>query len=525
MKSKLLNKRLLSAFLLSTLAFTTACEGKKKTKPITYTYHEPVLATPGEWNPHILQAANNGLVGHLTTMGFVTPGMNANKDYVWLNEMADSITDITSSFSQKEKYGIKDTDVKRVYQIKLNREARWEDGTPINADSYIYSMKQLLDYSMKNPRSSIFTEGIAAIEKAKEYMYNGQNYYDALHMSGMEYTYEIKDGYVYIQNGPGVYYSVDAVIPAWGESMRANKAHNPQRFDDNGTDLFAILENQPKDDQGFTRLTPSLRDTLGIVASKSGATSDYWPLFCHKQIQYSATWDDVGFIKVDDYTLNYVAKTSITQKNLFSQLSSNFLVHEGLYEAGKKTVGGLTTTNYGTSVDTYKSYGPYKLVSIEADKQIVLAKNDQWYGYNDGKHQGMYQTTEIRYEVVANHNTQVQMFLKGDLEFIQLQSDDMSSYKYSDHLLKADESFVFAICMNPNIDQLIALENQAGGNINKRVGAYKSFREAMSYAINRSNFVAEGTAGSKPQYGLFNNVYYYDIEMIQIASTVPLNKV
>ena len=61
------------------------------------------------------------------------------------------------------------------------------------------------------------------------------------------------------------------------------------------------------------------------------------------------------------------------------------------------------------------------------------------------------------------------------------------------------------------MEELKVLETQAGGNVNKRVGAYKTFREALSYAIDRSNFVAEGTAGSKVQFGLFNDLYYYDI--------------
>ena len=74
-------------------------------------------------------------------MGFVDEAADVKGKFVWAYEMAESITDITGSFGDKGKYGIQDNETGRVWQIKLNKAATWEDGKAINADTYLSSMK------------------------------------------------------------------------------------------------------------------------------------------------------------------------------------------------------------------------------------------------------------------------------------------------------------------------------------------------------------------------------------------------
>lgn len=47
----------------------------------------------------------------------------------------------------------------------------------------------------------------------------------------------------------------------------------------------------------------------------------------------------------------------------------------------RKYENGVYTNSYGTSADTTISYGPYKMVSFQQDKEIVYEKNPNWYGY------------------------------------------------------------------------------------------------------------------------------------------------
>ena len=490
-----------------TMLLTVVGCNKKQETIASYSYHDAIGATPAEWNPHILTSANNSFIHSMTTMGWVSIGMDANKNYEWKYEMADSITDITASFDQKAKYGIGEEEANRVYEIKLNKAARWENGAAINADSYLYSLQQLLDADMKNARSVQYTDNVAAIKNAKEYMYRGRTFYGFL--QGNETLLE-KDGYYYTSDDHPLYFSVDESIPVLGGSLRAYYEFMPEAFMDGETNLFTQLDIE-KNDDGYVALSSSLQAAMKKVAKNLG-NEGFWIYLCLYQAEYNAAWEDVGFLKKDDYTLIYITKSPAKREDLYPIFSSNFLVYEPLYEQGKTTVGELKATNYATSVETYLSFGPYKLASFERNKQIVLEKNDAWYGYSDNKHQGEFQTTKIYGEVLSAHETILSNFLKGDLEMVSLNNNDMKTYRYSDHLLKADESFVFSICMNSNLDQLIALESQAEDGSNKRVGAYKKFKEALSYAINRLNFVTEGTAGSKVQYGLFNTQYYYDAD-------------
>ena len=497
-------KKIIKIATACVCVFAIASCSNKKASENEYTYHEAFGATPSEWNPHILGQDASTSVHSLSTIGWVSMGMKANKEYTWLNEMADSITDITSKLPAEErnKYGIVG-DSKQAYEIKLNQSAAWENGTKITADDYIYSMKQLLNYDLKNAKAAQYIEGKPAIFNAKEYMYNGRNHYEFLAAQEKDNVTE-SDGYYYY-DGKQLFYSMAEPIPDFGGWTLAY-CHEQGFMSD---EVYQNLLATPNDD-GFIPLTASAIANLKAFMAGIYGSEDYWFVPVLMQSQYHATWDDVGFVKVNDYTLRYYLKSSCDLEDLYPYFSSSFLVYRPLYEGGKTTRQGLLATNYGTSVDTYMSFGPYKLVSFEAGKQMVFKKNDKWYGYSDNKHQGMYQTTQVIYDVIPSHETELNAFLSGKIEKTALTAADMKTYKFSDHLLKADESFIFYLSMNSNLAKLQELETAAGDGSNKRVGSYKTFKEALSYSINRLNFVNEGTAGSKAQYGLFNTLYYYD---------------
>ena len=60
------------------------------------------------------------------------------------------------------------------YTIDLNENAVWEDGTPINADTYVYSMQQLLRPELLNYRASDYYSGDRVIAGAQNYANQGQ---------------------------------------------------------------------------------------------------------------------------------------------------------------------------------------------------------------------------------------------------------------------------------------------------------------------------------------------------------------
>lgn len=502
-------KKLICALLcIMMIVSLFGCNKQPQETNDTYTYRQAISSTPANFNPHDLSADGAFMVLGYTSMGFVGVGMDADKDFIRTYEMADSIEDITASFAQKEKYGIADGEKNRVWQIKLNQNAKWENGDIINADTYIYSMQQVLDAKMKNHRATEFTDGITAIYKAKDYMFNGQRAPVYLNMGESQNT--VTDGRAYDVNGQPLYYSLDEIVPVLGCTLTENYAAFPEKFQANGVDYFELLKNNTATEYGFYVATEEMVEALKIIAGGLG-NSELWYVLTFAAVQYAAAWEDVGFYKEDDYTLIYITEAPIEKTDLLGKFSTCFIVHPETYERCKTQKGDLITSSYGTSADTYLSCGPYKLVSIENDKQIVFTRNENWYGYGDADYEGMYQTTDIRCDVIENHESQLEKFLMGQIDDIVLNAENMKTYKYSDYLLKADESMVFSICFNTNLEELIALEDRAGDGKNRRVGAYEEFREAFSYAINRKDFTENGTAGSKPQYGILNGMYYYDI--------------
>ena len=155
----------------------------------------------------------------------------------------------------------------------------------------------------------------------------------------------------------------------------------------------------------------------------------------------ATTWDEVGFKKVDDYTVDFILANPVNEANFYVpyNLSSSYLVYKPVYEAcktfykdGKEVAteeeADEVKTSYGRSVENTVSYGPYKLSSFELDKEYTLTRNDNWYGYHDGNHVGQYQTDNYKVTCIADHATQVLAFEKGEIDDIALQADDLKKY-------------------------------------------------------------------------------------------------
>ena len=393
---KMLKRVLVLALAVAITLSLAACSSGNDNE-VSYTYNRYMEASPTNWNPHTWEFnADDELMSYIE-MGLVDVQIAEDGvNFEWVMEMAEDINDITALYADKEKWGITE-DEGRVWEIKLNKDAQWADGTKINADTYVYSMQQLLSPEMKNYRAGNYVSGDAAIAGAEGYFNNER------------------------------------------------------------------------------------------------------------------PWEEVGLIKVDDYTILYITSHPIDEFNFFTACSSNWIVYEELYEAGKTKTGDLVTTNYGTSTDTYMSYGPYKLDSFETDKQFVLVKNDNWYGYTDGRHEDQYQTTKVVYQIVADHNTQLQLFHQGNLDEVALNANDMATYKMSDYLLQTDETYTFRWIFATDLDALKALEAEANDGSNKRVLSYDDFRKAISYAMDRAKFCIEATSAYKPAFVLLSSLYYYNI--------------
>lgn len=273
--------------------------------------------------------------------------------------------------------------------------------------------------------------------------------------------------------------------------------------------------------------------TLGRPSGAASKT-DCWklPLFGdYENVGEGVEWESVGIEKIDDYKIRLIMEPSsaVAYNDLLFSLTSNWIVKTSLYDDLSMTVAGTTlkATKYGTaSADNYMSYGPYKLTRFQTNKLIVLERNENWYGYKDGKHENQYQMEVLDTQIVDNHTTAMQMFEQGQIDDIELTTSDMKEYGLSSRLQYTPTSYTQKLSFNVTRDTLLQRQNnQASGHSgNKTILANENFRKAISLAIDRRAYAQQCTAGSEGFYGLLNSLYISDADTGESYRQTPQAK-
>ncbi len=260
-------------------------------------------------------------------------------------------------------------------------------------------------------------------------------------------------------------------------------------------------------------LKSDLTKVVRAITSRSTYSSKKWawklPLFT-KVYGYDGVVnsDEIGIRKVDDYTIRFYLAKAISPLNLKFNLTSNFLVNVKLYDdLTTTTATGSKVTKYASNeVGNYKSYGPYKLTFFDTGKEIHIERNENWYGYKDGKHEGQFQMDEIITKIYPTHETALQEFEAGRLDDIDLTVSDVSKYGTSRRCTTTYESYTQKLSFNSERGML--KDRQAGtANTNKTIIANNDFRKGLSLSLNRSQFTSQATSGSKAFTGLLNDLY------------------
>ena len=300
----------------------------------------------------------------------------------------------------------------------------------------------------------------------------------------------------------------------------------------NGDKIVAEAELQKYDETIPTTATAytweNLKTDIKLFVSTLGyprglaAKTNAWrlPLFAEYENHSSVTnFDNVGIEAINDYTLRLVMASSspVSATDLKFSLTSNWLVDVSLYDKLTTTVAGtsLKATKYGTdSASNYKSFGPYKLTTFQSNKLIEIEKNDKWYGWTDGNHEGQFQTQKITTEIIDNHTTAMQKFENGEIDDIELTASDMKKYGASSRLQYTPTSYTSKMSFNVKRSQLLKRQKAATASHsgNKTIMANSDFRKAISLAIDRVQYVSQCTAGSQAFYGLLNNLYISDAD-------------
>ena len=355
-----------------------------------YTYRDSYETPPSTWNPHTYRTNDDAYVNGYTTLGLYEFFFNDDySSYEVRPEMAAAVPkDVTLQHATDEKWEIPaGAQSGYAYEIALNPLAKWEDGTPINADTYVYSMRRLLDPELLNYRASNYYTGDLVLKNAEKY--------------------------------------------------------NLGKRDDEEKEL---------------------------------------------------TFDDVGIFKTGEYAFTIVLEKSLSGFYLLYSLSDNWIVKEDLYERALQGGDGYNTTKATTS-----SYGPYKLTQYLPEQQMTFERNENWYGYTDGKHGGMYAATRIIARRVAEASTRKQMFLRGELETYGLQAEDYAEYRSSDYALSEPGQTVFflILCGDEN-----GLKLRESTGVHKRILSLESFRKAMAVTYQKEFFASTISPARSGAYGL-----------------------
>ncbi len=506
-----------------------ACN-KEEEDPMKYTLRDTLGAGPTNFNPHTWETNADNYLAPYTEMGFVDTTIAADGvNFEWVYEMATSVTDVTAEYLadpakvSKWEINAEKQSVGKVYRIALNPAAKWANGVAINADTYVESMKALLDPKMRNYRANTYYSGSAAVKNAQKYFESQSPIYDVVvpaYGEGEEpdYSFDITKQPVYINlnatNMTISRYSFQSLKDDYGYIKDAT-SYNALKEQANAYGYIQVTDENKA--QVLSIMNEYLSPFGYSIYEEDGSTvnEDLFKEFLFYntgKFSDSFAWENVGLLKVDDYTIDYVVEDTEEEFYFLTSLTSNWIVYLPLYNQLKSKVGELETTKYGTSVDTYMSYGPYKLVSYEKDKQLKMTRNENWYGWTDGKHEGQFQTTDIVADIIADDSTLEGLFLSGKIDGLTLNSSQLATYRNSANLLKTDSTYTFRFVFATDLDALKSLESDTYKNgKNLQVLSYKDFRKALSLAINRAELTAQATGGYKPAYSLYNSIYYYNV--------------
>ncbi len=469
-----------------------------------YTFHDYITATTTmNWNPHTWETSDDSSVLDMMTVGFYSITLNADKSgYSIVPEMAAELpVDVTAEYVGR--FGVAEGESAKAFRIALNQDATWENGEKITADDYIYSMQQQLNPKMKNRRADSYYAGDMIIYNAKNYLYAGETTYSLI-----EDTAENL-----IAAGTDVYLDMGFWGLVGAKDAEGNPAPNYVNINDETKYRDeAVAEGEAED-------WVSAKYLFDNYLAEGASYNSYQTQYLYTAaIAPETAWEDVGLLKIDDYTIDLVLEKPVEEASFYMpyNLGSNWLVYKPMYEelkvftaadgstAASEEEAASVTSKYMQDVDSSISYGPYKITYFELDKQISYERNPEWYGYRDGKHYGMYQTDKVSVTVIGEHATQMLAFETGEIDGVSLQSEDMAKYASSDYIVYEPQSYTTKVSFNTDYAKL--KEHGTGSEIL----VIDEFREAFALCIDREHFATAYTSAGTAGFGLLNYQYVYN---------------
>lgn len=545
MNTKRLTK-LVAVALVLVMALTalTACPKPPDVEHLRgiHTYQDYTAVSPSNWNELTYQDNNDTQIMSYIGSSFfsfdykfdengeILPG-----EFTVNYNAATNLVDVTAKYA--EAWDLDPDSTGYAYAITLREDLKWQNGDPIKAEDFVYSMQEQLNPLFLNFRADSYYNSAQALVGAKSYAKQGQAGW--VTASGVYDTYsEDLDDKLVFTFGPAGGKAADKEILEVNAIRAYLEGALPDTVSYTAAQMVSnvLLYNFADKMPAFTAEAAAAMEGKTLAEIKAdpklaAAWADlcgWWITDPNEELTMVAAegefpefaWENVGiFVGDNEYEIVIILEKaldllkedgSLGYKAAYN-LSSLPLVHRATYEACKQEpVQGTTlwTSNYNSSVETTMSWGPYKLTEFQAGKYYTVERNTNWYGYGMPENEGLYQTDRVYCETISEWNTAWLKFQAGEIEGIGIDVSIADEYKGSDRAYFTPTEYVGSLQLQSD---KAALEARESEGVNKTMLTYEGFRKALSLSINRDEFNAKCTTSSLAGYGIFNSMHYYDV--------------
>lgn len=492
--------------------------------PKMYTMREYTAQMPSQWCT-ILSSdnVNNTMESYFTSAfyefnykfdanGKIVPGA-----YTVEYSASTKLEDVTKKYAGK--YGLAaDAEKGQAFAMTLRNDLKWDDGTPIKAADFVYSMSQQLSPKYLFATASNYYSGNYVIHNAQNYVKQGQ--------SGWFSAVDVAAYGASISSFEGLYFdakNVKAFESIFETADMTKLTELKSYFVSNGVNVFDELVQYAGDKR--TPLTQELFVKIkGLFAADGGLNSSVsgWG-WADEEIGYftvvNYTYPEMDFSKVgyfvgdNEYELVMVIDGTLNpldaEGNLTYEAGYYFsswpLVKRDLWERCEDQSKTPYANSYCTTQEKSASWGPYKLTYYQDQKTYTVSRNDKWFGYGLPQYANQYQTDAIVTEKIEEWDTAWLAFQKGNLDGIGMNVKIAADYRTSKRAYFTPETWTFDLNIQSNANSRTDKRNNLLLN-------YADFRKAISLSLDRDDYCAKNNPSSQAALGLLNSMYYYDVE-------------
>lgn len=418
---------------------------------------------------------------------------------------ATKLEDVTKKYAGQ--YGLAaDAEKGQAFAMTLRNDLKWDDGTPIKAADFVYTMSQQLSPKYLFATASNYYSGNYVIHNAQNYVKQGQkgmfpassvlSVYDQNDDAKLIFTLNGHDSHVadYLtSNGvdPQAYVAqaakvtVDALKAIEGKSLAEIKKDETMLA--TWTAVLGWWQTEPNEELHFFKMEYE------------------YPKMDFSEVGYFVGENEYELVMVIDGTLNPLdAEGNLTYEAGY-YFSSWPLVKKDLWEKCEDQSKTPYANSYCTTQEKSASWGPYKLTNYQDQKTYTVSRNDKWFGYGLPQYANQYQTDAIVTEKIEEWDTAWLAFQKGNLDGIGMNVKIAADYRTSKRAYFTPETWTFDLNIQSNANSRTDKRNNLLLN-------YADFRKAISLSLDRDDYCAKNNPSSQAALGLLNSMYYYDVE-------------